>query len=202
MKAYLLSLLGLAVVVGGGIWFVASRPVGPGAVPTPPELVRSGGDQREISRPIQAPPPRVESEALVRVEPEGAAAAAGAAATPPILRGAEEAGRRVHLLTSTFDPQYIPELVAYLRHPLAEVRRQAMMGLIMLGEPEAAPHLVDAAKTASAEEAQALLQAADQLSKIGPDEPRMPRVPLEMLERTPPSEGRRENIGPGAPVAR
>lgn len=92
----------------------------------------------------------------------------------------------MQLLTATFDPEHIPELVAYLKHPVPEVRQQALMALVMLGEPEAAPLIRAVATTAAAEEASLMRDAADQLARIRSDEPRMPRVSLAELERSRP----------------
>ena len=64
----------------------------------------------------------------------------------------------------TYDPKGLPLLEPYLLHPDPEVRSAALNGIIVLGEPGAAPVLREAArKAATPKEAAALTEAADYL---------------------------------------
>ena len=146
----------LALVLGAGLgslfWLTrASGPQTPPAPPAPaasvpPAVATSGGAPA-------APAP--EASALATSEPNAAAA--------PLLSG-EAALEAISDLSATYDAVSVPALARYLKHKDPEIRAAARDGLINLGERAAIPFLAEAAKTAPAEEAQSLREAAEFLA--------------------------------------
>ena len=76
----------------------------------------------------------------------------------------EAAQEAITDLASTYDAASVPALARYLGHSDPETRAAARDGLIQLGERAAIPFLEAAAKTAPAEEAKALHEAAEFLA--------------------------------------
>nr|MCU0791343.1 HEAT repeat domain-containing protein [Opitutaceae bacterium] len=74
---------------------------------------------------------------------------------------------KIEALASTYDASNIPALAGYLDHADPMVRDSARLGLIQLSRPEAASVLRAAAKrTTDADEAAALIEAAEFLASI------------------------------------
>ncbi len=85
------------------------------------------------------------------------------AAAAPLLSG-EAALEAISDLAATYDAASVPALARYLKHQNPDIRSAARDGLINLGERAAIPFLQEAAKTAAAEEANALREAAEFLA--------------------------------------
>lgn len=118
------------------------------------------------SSPAASPAPTVSASPGDRRPTEAATSAAAAAplATAPSLPAGEAALQAIDELTVTYDAASVPDLARYLKHSDPEIRSAARDGLINLGERAAIPFLQEAAKTAPAEEATALREAADFLA--------------------------------------
>jgi len=149
--------LAVLVGVGAGAFFarrggenapaapaVSTVPAGPAASPAPAASASSSA-----GRPTEATP---------------SAEAAEPRATAPTLPVGEAALQAIDELTVTYDAAAVPDLARYLKHADPEIRAAARDGLINLGERAAIPFLQEAAKTASAEEATALREAAEFLA--------------------------------------
>lgn len=111
----------------------------------------------DTSTKVSIPPPSIRSVV------ESAPQAQAARAVEPLPSG-EAARTAITELAITYDAAAVPELARFLTHPDPEIRTAAREGLISLGERAAIPWLKDAARTAPAEEAIALKQAAEFLA--------------------------------------
>ena len=179
MKAYLLSLLALVVFAGAGIWLVASRPSA-ATTAVPPPLAKQDAPSAPAPRVITGAG-AVETPRDLRPAPQPVATQAAPQATGRVFTlqpGGEEATHRVKMLAATSDPEHVPELVAHLQHPIASVRRQALLGLVMIGDAGAAPLLRAAAEKADPVEAHMFRDAAAQLERLTAADARMPRTAL------------------------
>lgn len=118
--------------------------------------------------------------------PEGGAPGGGAAtrvtdvSAPPVADGPHaEARQAIADLSITYDPQEVPRIARYLTHEDADVRRDAVDGLVRLGAREGAEALRDAAvKLKDPREAVAMLDAAAYLE--------LPSLSKAPRKRTPP----------------
>jgi len=171
MKPYALLLLSLVALTAGGIWVVARRE----ANPPPPPLARPPGAEATARAPAHTAP--------VRANPDQAPSSRVATedkppAMPELIADPTRARERIQALVASFNPAHLEELAGYLAHPSRELRGAAMDGLVLFGDPEAAPFLRAAAEVAEkdpnlATEAVALREAADMLLQPRPaGEPR------------------------------
>jgi hypothetical protein len=146
----------LALIVGAGLgvlfWRGAERsraePDSPPAIPAQPSSTVASG------APIASG---------ADASPVGGATSVSEPPQPALLSG-EAAQEAISDLSATYDAVSARPLARYLKHPDPEIRAAARDGLINLGERAAIPFLEEAAKTAPAEEAALLREAAEFLA--------------------------------------
>ncbi len=162
MKPNRLRLLGqtlLAILIGAGAGaFFARRGASP-KEPPPAATAKpaSVADTTTHARSDATQVPAADATAPSPADPSASPPAAA-------LLSGEAAIQTIDELTVTYDAASVPALARYLRHADADIRAAARDGLINLGERAAIPFLEDAAKTASADEAKALREAAEFLA--------------------------------------
>ena len=149
-------LLALVLGAGSGAFFWLTRESAPQTPPSHPALApaRSASSPQSGSAP-DAP--------ISDREPAVASTTDPTATEAPLLSG-EAAIEAISDLSATYDAASVPALARYLKHKDPEIRAAARDGLINLGERAAIPFLAEAAKTAPAEEAQSLREAAEFLA--------------------------------------
>lgn len=124
-------------------------------------------DRGETIRPTAPAPATMPGNAAGAPPPPPSSSAAEPplpAATENTLPTGDAARNAIEELYVTYDAASVPALARYLKHPDPEIRSAARDGLINLGERAAIPFLEAAAKTAPAEEAKSLREAAEFLA--------------------------------------
>lgn len=156
VRAILLAVLALALGAGAAFLLFRAQAEAPETAPASP-----------ASRQLATPAPRASTPVSAGGEEAGGAQAPapapGAAPRAPLLQG-EAAHEAITDLVVTYEPAAVPGIARYLAHSDPELRAAARDGLIQLGERAAIPFLEAAAKTAPAEEAVALREAAEFLA--------------------------------------
>lgn len=162
------SLIVIGALVAGVLFvsYVAwptdtSSPEAPAAPsrPAPPELpVATTATTSAATSPASQPAAPVASPEIQTGEtpPSGA--------EPEPTSPQQIALDAIQELAITYDAASIPALAKFLSHADPEIRAAARDGLITLGERAAIPALQSAARTATPEEARALLEAAEFLA--------------------------------------
>ena len=139
----------LALLIGGGA-AVFFRTLEPAAEKTIPPATPASDTEVAPAPSSASPEPVVEGPAP---------------AAPDIsLPTGDIARDAITELSITYDAAAVPALARYLKHPDPDIRAAARDGLINLGERAAIPFLEAAAKTALADEAVLLREAAEFLA--------------------------------------
>ena len=116
-----------------------------------------------VPRPVSAPSIPAPDPAASAPAATDTVAGAPAPAAAPLLNG-DAAQEAITSLAVTYDAASVPALARYLSHSDPEIRAAARDGLVQLGERAAIPFLEAAAKTAPADEAKELREAAEFLA--------------------------------------
>lgn len=181
MKPYVLALLAIVGLTSLGIFLIARKSVLPKNAPvivspapkiTPPpaptlaprDPAKETARQEAAARHAAASTPATNTPTASGA-PAPAVAIAGAngdAATDPVAAGKAI----IQSLVAADNPGNVPAIARYLEHENEELRQEAVMGLLTLGEKSGAPFLIAATvKARTPEEAEAFKQAADLLNK-------------------------------------
>ena len=180
------ALLAWVAVAAVLLVLVAIRSFAPSEAPAATETPRSitpvgsgTAGTEPVTRPPVAAEPEVPAEATIPAESAGTVPPRRRQPGEPLRIPAgqsipevfphEKVRDKIQSLAATYDARSIPEIAAFLDHGDPLVRNAALQGLLQLSSPEAVPVLrAAAAKAKSAEEAEALREAADFLSPAGP----------------------------------
>lgn len=150
-----LAAVALLLGVGAALWVRDASQTAP-AAPAP-------AGEAAAATSIPSPAATQAGAATAPAAPTTPAPAATTGAEPPLLDG-DAAQEAILDLVVTYDAASVPALARYLAHRDPELRAAARDGLIQLGERAAIPFLEAAARTAPAEEAKALREAAEFLA--------------------------------------
>lgn len=155
------------LAVGAGlalIWSWHQRPAGPKpSFPTPSTTASSSPDTAARTTVTGPSTPLAAGDAA----PAPATSPARDETPPPpgeASTGREQTLEAIQELAVTYDAASVPALARFLSNADAEIRAAARDGLIQLGERAAIPYLEEAARHATAEEANALREAAEFLA--------------------------------------
>ncbi len=156
------------VLILGALWALWLRLREPAPGPDQPlvPVVRAPGSPATpgsaTAAPVEAPRSGAAQGAdAARADSSSSPAPSPAAAPLPVGEAAVEA---INDLVVTYDAASVPALARFLRHSDPEIRAAAIDGFIQLGERAAIPLLQEAARSATPEDAKAMLEAAEFLA--------------------------------------
>lgn len=184
MKPYALALLAIVGLTSLGIFLIARKSVAPAGGPVivapPPKIAPPTVPTLEPPAPAHeaarrqaattaSRPPATTPQAVGSPNATDAATLAIAEADSNNGAGPDPVATGKALIQSLVaanNPGNVPAIARYLEHDNAELRQEAVLGLLALGEKSGAPFLIAATvKARTPEEADAFKEAADFLTK-------------------------------------